>query len=165
MLAFSRFINLRGPVDTFFSDNGKSFCAAEKQLPLLLDATKFHNSLLKRSINWVRIPPYSPSQAGSSESLVKLIKTALSQVLGEARRLPCLIEWQTFVSDAIRIVNYLPLTTLSDTPNDLTPLTPSCFLGQHLSPNTPVSTLHDEKDLRLDFNTALRWLSGFGYIG
>ena len=37
ILAFSRFINLRGPIDTLFSDNGKSFCAAEKQLPLLLD--------------------------------------------------------------------------------------------------------------------------------
>ena len=92
ILAFSRFINLRGPVDSFFSDNGKSFCAAEKQLPLLLDSTEFHNSLRKRSVNWVRIPPYSPSQAGSWESMVKLIKTALSQVLGEARRLPSLIQ-------------------------------------------------------------------------
>ena len=41
--AFSRFTNLRGPVDTFFFDNGKSFCAAEKQLPFLLDSTEFHN--------------------------------------------------------------------------------------------------------------------------
>ena len=78
ILAFSRFVNLRGPVDTFFSDNGKSFCAAEKQLPLLLDSTEFHNSLRKRAINWVRIPPYSPSQAGSWESMVKLIKKALT---------------------------------------------------------------------------------------
>ena len=169
ILAFSRFINLRGPVDTFFSDNGKSFCAAEKQLPLLLDSTEFHNSLRKRSINWVRIPPYSPSQAGSWESMVKLIKTALSQVLGEARRLPSLIELQTFVSDAIRIVNDRPLTTLSDTPNDLSPLTPSCFLGQQLSPNTPVSTFHDEGDLRRDFQYCatlaqrfwLHWMKGY----
>ena len=83
--------------------------------------------------------------------MVKLIKTALSQVLGEPRRLPSLIELQTFVSDAIRIVNDRPLTTLSDTPNDLSQLTPSCFLGQQLSPNTPVSTFHDEGDLRRDF--------------
>ena len=64
ILAFSRFVNFRDPVDTFLSDNGKSFCAAEKQLPLILDSTELHN-LRKRTINWVRISPYSPSQARS----------------------------------------------------------------------------------------------------
>ena len=83
--------------------------------------------------------------------MVKLIKTALSQVLGEGRRLHSLIELQTFISDAIRIVNDQPLTTISDTPYDLTPLTPSCFLGEQLSPNTPVNTFHDEGDLGRDF--------------
>ena len=151
ILAFTRFTNLRGPVDTFFSDNGKTFCAAEKQLPLIIDSTEFHNSLRQRNINWVRIPAYAPSQAGSWESMVKLVKNALHQVLGEARRKPSLIELQTFASDAVRIVNDRPLTTLSDKPNDLKPLTPSCFLGQHLAPNTPVSTFHDKGDLRKDY--------------
>ena len=88
-------------MDTFFSDNRKSFCAAEKQLPLLLDSTELHNSLRKRAINWVRIPPYSLSQAGSWDSMVKLIKNALTQVMGEARPTPPLMELQTFVSDAM----------------------------------------------------------------
>ena len=74
ILAFSRFTNLRGPVDTFFSDNGKMFCAAEKQLPLIIDSTEFYDSLRQRNINWVRIPAYAPSQAGSWESMVKLLK-------------------------------------------------------------------------------------------
>ena len=52
--------------------------------------------------------------------MVKLIKKALTQVMGEARRTPSLIELQTFVSDAIRIVNDRPLTTISSTPGDLT---------------------------------------------
>ena len=157
ILAFSRFTNLRGPVDTFFSDNGKTFCAAEKQLPQIIDSTEFHNSLRHRGINWVRIPPYAASQAGTWESMVKLIKRAMVQVMSEARRKPSLIELQTFVSDAIRIVNDRPLTTLSDKPNDLKPLTPSCFLGQHLAPNTPVSAFHEKGDLRNDYlyNAAL----------
>ena len=169
ILAFSRFINLRGPVDTFFSDNGKTFCAAEKQLPQIIDSTEFHNSLRHRGINWVRIPAYAASQAGSWESMIKLIKKALVQVMSEARRKPSLIELQTFVSDAIRIVNDRPLTTLSDKPNDLKPLTPSCFLGQHLAPNTPVSAFHDRGDLRNDYlyNATLArkfwasWMKGY----
>ena len=71
--------------------------------------------------------------------------------MGEARRTPSLIQLQTFVSDAIRIVNNRPLTTISSTSDDLTPLTPSCFLGQHLAPNTPVNAFFDRGDLRRDY--------------
>ena len=52
-----------------------------------------------------------------------------------------LIELQTFTLDAVRIVNDRPLTTPSDQPNDLLPITPSCFLGQQLAPNSPLGSL------------------------
>ena len=77
------------------------------------------NSLRKRNINWVKIPPYAPSQGGSWESMVKLIKNSLGRVLEGVRRKPSLIELQTFVSDAVRIVNDRPLTAVSSAPNDL----------------------------------------------
>ena len=70
LMAFSRFTNLRGSVDTIFSDNGSTLIAASNQLSELLGSTEFHNGLRKRNINWVRIPPYAPSQGGSWESLV-----------------------------------------------------------------------------------------------
>ena len=148
LLAFTRFTNLRGAVDTIYSDNASTFRAAAENLPKLLGSTEFCNSLRKSNINWVFVPPYAPSQNGSSESMVKLFKSALSRVLEPARRKPSLIELQTFFSDAVRIVT---LTTLSDQPNDLGPITPSSFLGQHLSPNTPVCTVHNNGDLRRDF--------------
>ena len=90
-----------------------------------------------------KIPPYAPSQGGSWESMVKLFKTALHRVLHNTRRMPSLIELQTFFSDVVRIVNDRPLTTLSDQPNDLTPISPSSFLGQELAPNTPMGECHD----------------------
>ena len=49
-----------------------------------------------------------------------------------------LTELQTFVSDAVRIVDDRPLTTVSSVPNHLSLLTPAFFLGQQLAPNTPV---------------------------
>ena len=119
LLAFSRFTNLRGAVDTIYSDNGSTFCAAADRLPDLLKSTEFHNSLRKCNINWVRIPPYAPSQGGSWEIMVKLFKGALNKTIGNTRRLPSLIELQTFVADAVRIVNDRPLTTVSDHPNIL----------------------------------------------
>ena len=164
LLAFSRFTNLRGHVETIYSDNGSTFCAAADVLPKLLDSPEFINSTRKRGINWVRIPPYAPSQGGSWESMVKLFKNALCQVVGRARRKPTLIELQTFTLDAVRIVNDRPLTTPSDQPNDLLPITPSCFLGQQLAPNSPLGSFHDKGDLRRDYlyNTTLAhqfWLS------
>ena len=65
--------------------------------------------------------------------MVKLFKTTLYKVMDNARRLPTLIELQTFTVETVRIVNDRPLTTPSDQPNDL-PITPSCFLGQKLAP-------------------------------
>ena len=87
--------------------------------------------------------------------------------MDNCRRTPSLIELQTFFIDAVRIVNDRPITTVSDHPNDLSPLTPSCFLGQlfwALSLNTPLGGYHDKGDLRKDyiFNATLAhrfWLS------
>ena len=56
------------------------------------------------------------------ESMVKLSKTASHCVLHNTRRMPSLIELQTFFSDAVQIVNDRPLTTLSNQPNYLTPI-------------------------------------------
>ena len=166
LLAFSRFMNLRGPVDTMFSDNGSTFKAAASQLPLLLASTELHNSLRKRGINWKFSPPYSPSQGGCWEIMVKLFKKALNHVLEGIRRKPSLIELQTFTSDAVRIVNDRPLTTLSSKPNDLAPVTPSSFLGQRLAPYTPLSTFHDRGDLRRDYtyNATLAHRFWLGWI-
>ena len=69
--------------------------------------------------------------------MIKLFETTLSKVFNFSRRKPSLIELQTFTSDAVRIVNDRPLTTLSSAPNDLSPFSPSCFLGQRLAPYTP----------------------------
>jgi len=101
--------------------------------------------------------------------MVKLIKQALSRALVDVRRKPTLVELQTFVSDAVRIVNDRPLTSVSSHRNDLAPITPASFLGQLFAPNTPVGTFHDLGDLRRDYlyNATLAhkfwlmWIKGY----
>ena len=51
LLTFSRFTNLRGAVDTIYSDNASTFRAASDELPALLGSTRFHNSLRKSNTN------------------------------------------------------------------------------------------------------------------
>ena len=56
LLAFSRFTNIREAVDTAFSENDSTFCAPAERLSSLMTSTKFHNSLRRRGINWIKIP-------------------------------------------------------------------------------------------------------------
>ena len=83
--------------------------------------------------------------------MVKLFKTSLTRVMNEIRWKPSLIELQMFMSDAVRIINDRPLTTINDKLNDFAPLCPSSFLGQQLALYTPVRTFHDRSDLRRDY--------------
>ena len=62
LLVFLRFTNLRRAEDTFFSDNASAFCATPDQLMELLTSTEFQNSLRKLDINWIKIPPCSPTR-------------------------------------------------------------------------------------------------------
>ena len=61
----------------------------------------------------------------------------------------------------MRIVSDRPLTTLSDQPNDLTPICPSSVLGQELAPNTLVGGFHSKEDLRKDYLYSANLSHGF----
>ena len=114
LLAFSKFTNLSGAVDTIYSDKASTVCAASDQLTKLLSSRKFCNAMRKSNFSSRKIPPYASSQGGSWESMVKLSKTALHRVLHNTRRMSSLIELQTFFSDAVQIVNDRPLTSAID---------------------------------------------------
>ena len=124
-----------------FSDNASIL---RKLQTNYLSLPQLANSLRKSGINWTFVPSYAPGEAGSWKSLAKLFKNVLYKAMGEARRLPSLIELQTFFSDAARIVNDRPLTSASSEPNDLSSLT------QQLSPYTSFNAFHDGVDLRRD---------------
>ena len=148
----------------------EAFKAAAQQLPKFLSSTELSSALRKKGRNWIFTPPYSPSQGGSWESMVKLVKSTLNKVLDNTRRRSSLIELQTVMSDAVGIVNDRPLTTLSSEPNDLSPLSLFCFLGQELVPYTPLSAFHDSGDLGRDYTYNVKlahrfWLSWVkGYL-
>ena len=60
--------------------------------------------------------------------MVKLFESPLNKTIGNTRHMPSLIKLKTFFIDAVRFVNDRPITTVSDQPNDLAPITPSSFL-------------------------------------
>ena len=103
------------------------------QLPDLLGSTKFLNVLRKSDINWIKISPYAPSQGGNWESMVKLFKNALYRILHDTRRLPSLIELQTFAWDLFALSMIALLLHLSNQPNDFSPITTCAIMCSRLT--------------------------------
>ena len=151
VLAFSRFNDVRGGVEVIYSDNGSTFQAAAKTLPALLKTPELRNSLRKKGVKWEFIPPYSPSQGGAWEAMIKQFKLILHRILDSSTHTPNLIELITFCSNSVRVVNERPITPLSDDPRDNTVVTPASLLTPGLDPYTPVGIAHERDELRRDF--------------
>ena len=151
ILAFSRFVDVRGPVSGFHSDNGSTFKAAAHILPDLLSSDDLQSFFRQKGISWEFIPPYSPAQRGAWESLVKVFKKTLLQVASSSHRTPNLMELQTYVSNTTYLVNNRPLTSTSDDPRDHTAITPASLLTPYFHPHTPIGTPHDKDHLRRDY--------------
>ena len=150
IMAFSRFVDLRGSVSSMYSDNGTTFKAAAHVLPELLEADKLQSFFRKKKISWEFIPPYSPSQGGAWESLIKVFKRTLIQIT-KFPRTPTLVELQTYICNATHIVNDRPLTPLSDNPRDYTAISPSSLLTPLNDPHTPLGQPHNKDHLRRDY--------------
>ena len=89
--------------------------------------------------------------------MVKQVKRILQRTLETATHKPSLMELITFCSNAVRVVNERPLTTLSDDSRDFAVVTPASLLTPAFDPYTPVGRAHDRDHLRRDcrFNVAL----------
>lgn len=131
LLALKRFVSRRGLPVCIYSDNGTNFCAANNELKelgkFIRDNEKdIEHCAAKNEITWKFIPPQSPHFGGLWEAGVKSVKTHLKRVL---KGTPLTFEHlYTLLTKIEAILNSRPLSPLSDSPNDFTPLTPSHFL-------------------------------------
>ena len=74
LLGFSRFTNLRGAVDTVYSDNGSTFKAAADKLPALLGSTELHNSLRKKCKIGFSFPLMPAARKGAGKLWLNCLK-------------------------------------------------------------------------------------------
>ena len=96
LLAFTRFVNLRGHVNKVLSDNESTFQAASKKLSELIESREFQNSLRHKGINSEFILAYSPAQGGVWKAMVKQFKIVLTHILTVSRRKPNFLELLTY---------------------------------------------------------------------
>ncbi|XP_041982291.1 uncharacterized protein LOC121735510 [Aricia agestis] len=127
ILALNRFIARRGKPYQIFSDNGKNFVGAEKELAAIFNKTKdISDFLTNNQIRLTFIPPYSPHFGGLWEAGVKSCKYHLRRVLGNAKLTR--EEFETVLTQIEAVLNSRPLSPLSSDSDDFLPLTPAHFL-------------------------------------
>ncbi|GBN00606.1 hypothetical protein AVEN_167529-1 [Araneus ventricosus] len=129
LLALRRFLSRRGNCKVIYSDNARTFKAAQRELAYftnILKDSNFQNFVADNGIHWKFIVERAPWWGGFYERLVKTVKEPLRKILGKA--LLTFEELSTILSEVEVIVNNRSLTYVENDPGEPEPLTPAHFL-------------------------------------
>ncbi|GFV78857.1 integrase catalytic domain-containing protein [Trichonephila clavipes] len=126
-----RFFSRRDRCAKLYSDNGKTFVGANKELKRFLKLIEDSDDnlagfLSAEGIEWTFIPPRAPSFGGFWDTSVKSIKYHLRRVVSGSN-----LTYEEFLTVCIQIegiLNSRPLCPLSSNSDDLNALTPAHFL-------------------------------------
>jgi hypothetical protein len=149
LLALTRFCSTRGRPRRIVCDNATQFRAASTALNKSLDDPSLSAALCAKypKIEFRFIPARTPHANGITERIIQSMKRAIKHVIT-----PGLLredEFLTAAKLAEGILNTRPLTYVSNSPDDLRPLTPAHFLAG--------STLHDANPIPLNTSLAKRY--------
>ena len=135
-----RFIARRGQVKVIRCDNGSNFIGGKNELAKefkTLNQDRIQNKLIGEDIQWIFNPPCSSHFGGVWEREIRSIRKVLMGLLQEQPLKFSDDTLNTLMCEVEAILNSRPLTTLSDSVDDLTPLTPNHLLHQKLNVTYP----------------------------
>jgi len=125
-----RLISRRGIPSEIYSDNGRNFVGAEREIQQMFKKPELEKRIneeaIKEGINWHFVPARAPHFGGLWEAAVKSMKRHLKRTIGSGSL--TVTEMITFLSQIEAIMNFRPLTPISDNPGELEVLTPGHFL-------------------------------------
>ena len=140
---FRRFIARHGRPHAAYTDNGTNFTGTNNAFSEL-DWQKIIKFCSTIQIRWYFNPPSGPWWGGWWENVIGVVKNILRKVLGKA--FLSYEELTTVLCDTEAIINSRPLAFISENPDDLMPLTPSCFLQENTEIGVPdCDKLYHEK--------------------
>ena len=142
LMAFRRFVSLRGNPNNCWSDCGTNFIGAQHYLKELLndwDIPRIQSVVSEEfssTFQWSWNVPRASHQNGIVESLIKSVRQALdatskNQALTEE-------QWRTYLAEVTCLINQRPLYPSSNGIWESPPITPNDLLiGNHFPPPMP----------------------------
>jgi len=134
-----RFVTRRGQPEVIWSDNGTNFVGGLSEIASSsreLNWERIRKHCADNYIEWNFIPPSAPHMGGLWERMIRTVKKVLKSILGSTPLRDDVIE--TLFCEVECIVNGRPITSVSDDPFDLAPLTPNhLLLLRHGPPPLP----------------------------
>ncbi|XP_068713051.1 uncharacterized protein [Montipora foliosa] len=166
VLALRRLIARRGMCSFIWSDNARTFKAANKELQQcwrILESDQTQVTLSERKIQWKFIVERARWWGGFYERLVKSVKTPLKKTFAKA-----MLDAEQLTTILVEIeaqLNSRPLTYLGADPNDYSVITPAQILiGRNLQASpTKVTCVseHTSRALTKRFQYHQRLVNGF----
>ncbi|XP_055622824.1 uncharacterized protein LOC129766326 [Toxorhynchites rutilus septentrionalis] len=155
--ALLRFTSVRGVPEVIYSDNGRNFIGASRELNHLrkiyneeVFQNKLVNDAMDHGIRFSFIPPRSPNFGGLWESNIKVAKRLFTAAAKGVQL--NILELQTLFYRVAAIMNSRPLTTVYTAPDSPVPLTPGHFLIGRPLLEVPIPTQGEDRR-----NLTTRW--------
>ena len=152
LLAFSRFVHIRGWPQEVYSDPGSQLVAAQKELEkawMQLHKDQLIKEGVQSGTKWVFGPADSPWHQGAVEALVKTVKRCLAYAVNE-RRLTA-AEYLTVSYEVANMVNERPIGYKPSSDSDLNIFTPNSLLLGRSSARNPGEWLPPADNLKTRF--------------
>ena len=137
LLAFTRFVSIRGYPEAVFSDPGSQLVGADNELKQAWDSVDKEVLVVKgleNGLKWVFGPADSAWHQGAVESLVKVAKRSIHlSVHNQRLSVP---EFLTVCAEVSNLINERPLGTMPSLDSSISILTPnSLILGRAVAKN------------------------------
>ncbi|XP_049918800.1 uncharacterized protein LOC126401515 [Epinephelus moara] len=136
--SLKRFLAIRGPVKSIYSDRGTNFvCVAckELQIPSNINNTAVRTYLLGKGCSWTFNPPHASHFGGSWERMMGLARRILDSMFLDLKTTKLTHEvLVTFMAEVSAIINSRPLVPVSTDPTDPFILSPVVLLTQKVGP-------------------------------
>lgn len=146
LLAFRRFVSRRGLCSIVYSDNARTFKAADSELKAMwgvLSHTEVKNFYATKGIQWRYIVERGAWWGGFYERMVRTVKTILKKVLGRASLV--VEELETVLIEIEAVINHRPLTYVHE--EETLILSPDRFLVGKKIGNLPPVNIKSTKEI------------------
>lgn len=151
--SFHRFVSRRGCPRNLYSDNGKNFVGASKELAqnfLKCSRETVSSHFSHQEISWHFIPPGAPHMGGLWEAGVKSFKLHFRKMASNQRF--TFEEFATILARIEACLNSRPISPMSEDPNDILALTPGHFLT-----GGPILSVAEPSEVESNLSLINRW--------